>query len=251
MKNRWTRAAAPALLLTAAAVLAACDDAGDPTAPSDSTVNVSANPQTVIVPTNGVGFSTITATVRSKNGTLLDNQEVTFSTTGGDLDPPADTFLTTDDLGQARSKLGTATSVTVTARSGNITGTTQVQTVPGNLATFILNVVPAILEDCTTDLNVIVEVFETDGDPAPGVLVIFGTTGEMNGSFTPGQINSDINGLALSTFEPNSTLCQQQCTSASADPNTNRDGICDFFITAQDRTNTFSAPPFRIIDNVQ
>ena len=58
----------------------ACESDSDPTAPADSVITVDANPQTVVVPGGGQGFTTITATLRSKNGTRLPDQEVSFST---------------------------------------------------------------------------------------------------------------------------------------------------------------------------
>lgn len=251
MRSVRTWAAAAALLLAAFLGLAACDNEGDPTAPADSTITVSANPQTVIVPSGGgSGATTIIATLRAKNGARLPDQEVTFSTTAGTLDPPAETGLTTDDQGQASSILITSSAATVTARSGSITGTTQVQTAPGDLASFVLNVDPSELTSCQDQLNIEVDVRTTSGDPAPGILVIFGTSGELTGTFNPTQTNSNASGLATSVFTPSATVCQQQCTSAGADPNANRDGNCTLFIEADDLTGSFSAPPFPINESI-
>ena len=187
--------------------------------------------------------------LRSKNGTRLPNQEISFTTTAGTLDPPADTFLETDDDGQAASILITGSSATVTARSGSITGTTQVQTAPGDLAQFVLNVTPDFLSSCLDQLDVVVEVNTTTGDPAPGVLVIFSTSGELSGSFNPTQTNSDAAGLATATFSPNTNSCQSQCTS-TGDPNAPTPGDCTFFIEASDLTHTFDAVPFQIDDEI-
>ncbi|HKY31437.1 MAG TPA: hypothetical protein VJV23_02790 [Candidatus Polarisedimenticolia bacterium] len=237
---------AAAMVLAIGLALTACESEGDPTAPADSMIIVDADPQTVIVPSGGgVGATVITATLRSKNGTRLEGQEISFSTTAGTLDPPPGTFLTTDDQGQATSLLTTGTSATVTARSGSITGMTTVQTAPGDLATFILNVDPTVLTSCLDQLDILVNVNTTSGDPAPGVLVIFGTTGELTGTFNPTQVSSDENGEAASVFSPDQTICQQHCTAAAADPNTMppRDGSCTLSITAEDVTDTFSAVP--------
>lgn len=251
MRSARTWAAAAALLLAAGLGLAACENEGDPVAPADSTLTVDANPQTVIVPSGGgSGATEIIATLRSKNGTRLPDQEVFFSTTSGTLDPPAGTGLTTDDQGQASSILITSTAATVTARSGSITGTTQVQTAPGDLATFVLNVDPTELTSCQDQLDLEVDVRTTSGDPAPGILVIFDTAGELTGTFNPTQTNSDATGKATSVFTPSATVCQQQCTSAGIDPNANRDGNCTLFILADDVTLSFSAPPFPINESI-
>jgi hypothetical protein len=249
-----TWAAAAALLAAAVLGLAACEDDGDPLAPADSTITVSANPQTVIIPSGGgAGVTEVVATLRSKNGTRLPDQEITFSTTAGTLDPPAESSLTTDDQGQATSTLITSSAATVTARSGSITGTTQVQTATGNLTTFILNVDPTELTSCQDTLDIEVEVNTSSGDPAPGILVQFETSGELTGTFNPQQTNSGTDGLATSIFTPSATVCQQECTSAGADPNSSggaRNGICTLFIHANDLTGSFSAPPVQIDESI-
>src|SRR5437867_775472 len=59
----------------------------DPTAPEGSMFTVSANPQTVVSQGGLPGRTTVTATLRGKNGTRLPDQEVAFSTTSGVLTP--------------------------------------------------------------------------------------------------------------------------------------------------------------------
>jgi hypothetical protein len=251
MRRARTGTAAAVLILAAAVWLSACENEGDPVAPADSTITVSANPQTVIVPTGGGSGSTeVIATLRSKNGTRLEGQEVSFSTTAGTLDPPADTDLETDSQGQARSILVTSSAATVTARSGSITGQTQIQTAPGDLATFVLNVDPTELTSCQDQLDISVDVRTNTGDPAPGILVIFSASGELSGTFNPAQVNSNASGKATSVFTPSGTVCQQQCTSAGADPNNNRDGVCTLFIHAEDVTDTFSASPVQVTESI-
>src|SRR5882672_7545922 len=88
--NKSRVSGAAALLVAAVFGIAACNNS-DPTAPADSTMTVSANPQTVVVPSVGDGQAQITATIRSKNGNRLPDQEVTFSTSAGRLDPAAET----------------------------------------------------------------------------------------------------------------------------------------------------------------
>jgi len=249
MRRAAMRAAGAVLILAALVPALISCESSDPVAPADSTITVSANPQTVIVPSGGgAGATQITATLRSKNGTRLPNQEISFTTTAGTLDPPADTFLETDDDGQARSILITSSSATVTARSGSITGQTQVQTAPGDLAQFILNVSPDFLSSCNDQLEVEVQVRTTSGDPAPGVLVILSTSGGLTGSFNPTQTNSDAAGLVTAIYSPPND-CEQKC-SLVTDPNSPTGGDCTFFIEASDLTHTFDAVPFQIDDQI-
>ncbi len=136
------------LAVGAGLFLLACDNNSDPVAPADSTITVSANPQTVVVPSGGgAGAAEIVATLRSSNGTRLPDQEITFSSTAGFLDPPAETPIKSDSNGQATCILTTTSSATVMARSGSITGSTQIQTASGNISAIQLSVTPQTLDD--------------------------------------------------------------------------------------------------------
>jgi hypothetical protein len=231
---------------------AGCENNSDPTAPADSTITVSANPQTVVVPTGQQGTTEVTATLRSKNGTRLPDQEMTFSTTAGTLVPPAETPLVTDDQGQAKCSLVTTSSATITARSGSISGTTQIQTAPGDLAQFVLAVGPVQeLTSCNDQLTLTASVRTTTGDPVAGVLVIFDevSSSVLTGSFSPGtQRTTDVAGEAVVTWEPNQS-CETKCKAAGGDPNTM--GNCgDLSFIASDITGTFESFPVTVFENI-
>ncbi len=245
----WTVALMALALLPA---FAGCENNSDPTAPADSTITVSANPQTVVVPTGQQGTTEITATLRSKNGTRLPDQEITFSSTAGTLVPPAETALISDDQGQAKCSLVTTSSATITARSGGISGMTQIQTAPGDLAQFELLVAPVqVLTNCNDELTLTATVRTTTGDPVAGVLVIFDedSTTLLAGSFSPGtQRTTDVAGEAVVTWRPSQSQCESKCTDAG-DPNGTGDcGNLIFF--ASDITGTFESTGVDVIEAI-
>jgi adhesin/invasin len=250
---RTMKKAAAAACMVLAALSAGCEGEGDPAAPEGSTISVSANPQTVIVPVGGAGATEITATVRSANGTRLPDQEITFSTTAGSLDPPAETPLKSDSNGQAKCLLTTSSAATVTAASGSISDMTQIQTAPGDLATFIINVVPSFIVNCNDSVMATATVNTTMGTPVQGLLVIFdeGSTSEITGNFSPAaQVATDVNGMAVATWTPNGAQCAAQCMAATADPNTGTDGDCRITLIADDITSSFTSPPAMVQDNI-
>jgi len=242
-------AAACALGLALAAAAPGCESS-DPTAPADSVITVSADPQTVVVPSGGSGTATITARLRSKNGSPLPDQEMTFSTTQGTLDPPAESLLTTDDDGQALSVLTTSSPATVTARSGSISGTTQVNTAQGNLSQFLLNISPVQeLLACNDTLTFTAEVRTTAGDPVEDVLVCFieATANTIAGNFNPGdQEFTDSSGEATVTWTPGSQ-CNSRCT-AAGDPNGG--GVCSFFFSVDDCNGNFESQQEQVTDRI-
>jgi len=240
--------------LAAAGFLAGCENDSDPVAPEGTTITVSASPQTVIVPAGGLpGTSTITATLRSENGTRLPNQEITFFTSAGTLTPSAQTPLKTDSNGQAVSLLSTTTSATVTASSGSVEGSTQVQTAPGDLAPFILNVSPGTITACNQTLSLMATVVTTSGDPVSGVLVIFDETSDSNlvGDFINGsQVLTDAQGVAATTWTPSPSVCSSQCQVAAGDPNNPYGlGVCILRFFAQDSGGNFPSTNVTINDN--
>src|SRR4029453_15761745 len=101
MTRTSVRLASGLLLAVLAFATGACDDDTDPVAPADSVITVDANPQTVVVPPGSQGKTTTTATLRSKNGTRLPDQEMAFSTSSGSFDGSFDNPTTTDDQGEA------------------------------------------------------------------------------------------------------------------------------------------------------
>lgn len=238
--------------LAIAGMVLACNRS-DPTAPTDSTITVSANPQTVVLdPTdpNHEGTTTITATVRSKNGTRLPDQEVTFSTTNGSLAPPAETPIITNTDGQASCELSTPTSATVTARSGSITGSTQVTTVTGNIGSFNLSVIPQSIGTCNDVLDLEVTVLDTNGDPLENVSVEFKLQGgsKLTGTFRPPSGVTNPSGILSATWTPDSTVCSSSCTDVG-DPN--GPGICsDLFFVACTSSCSIQSNTVRVTEDV-
>src|SRR5436190_12729224 len=129
MRSRTTILAA-ALITLGLGALAGCDKT-DPTAPDNSTVNVTANPASLNLGTGETGHSNITAVVEDSTGRPLSGIRVRFDTTSGTLANGAEGVTTnsngvaTDVLTlrfgdadasvSARASGATSDSVTVTA----------------------------------------------------------------------------------------------------------------------------------------
>jgi len=242
--DAFRRAAAACAAVCALWLLAACESS-DPVAPEGSTITVSANPQTVITPGGLPGAAEITAIVRGENGTRFPGQEVTFDSSAGTLNPVGGTIVLTDDDGVSSCTLTTTSATTITARSGVITGTTQVQTSPADLSTFVLDVLPdTTLDSCNDIFELTATVRDTMGVGVQGVLVIFEQFNlplAYNGDFIPssGQVTSNANGEAKVMWRPGSE-CTTHCVS----------GICEVELTATDITDAFRSNPVTLTDNI-
>jgi len=149
-----------AVLAAALLVMANCEK-GDRIAPEGATIDLAANPSTVVVGENtfsdgcpvacsdvlGIskcGISEIVATVSSTVGVPLPDQDVRFTNTAGLLytgalvdcqtgeflnpQPVANLPIRTDSYGNAHVKLVTSSTTTVDARSGKATGSLSLQT---------------------------------------------------------------------------------------------------------------------------
>jgi hypothetical protein len=203
-----------------------------------------------VVPAGTNGAAEITAVLRSKNGTRLPDQEVTFSSSAGSLDPPAETAILTDDDGVAQCTLITNNNTTITARSGSVTATTQVQTTSADLSPFLLDISPTDTLDTCSDppLTLTATVTDVNGQPVSGVLVIFNEVSPSNheGQFTPtsGQTTSNSQGLATVTWRPGPT-CSDDCSTTGGGI-----GDCIIFITARDVTGDFESIEVEIVDNI-
>lgn len=245
-------AIAAAALVLAAACLVACESS-DPVAPEGSTITVSASPQTIPVPSGGgTGTSKITAVVRGKNGTRLPDQEVTFTTSAGTLDPAAQTILTTNDDGVAKSVLTTTATSTVTAFSGSITGNTTVNIVTGDLANITLSADVQTLSTCSDEVELTANAADPNGDGVQGVAINFRKTvpsgfNELKGSINPTQPRTDSFGDAVAIFTPDQNSCTSRCS--ASDPNAPNGGACRVDITAADITGTFVSGPVVIDEN--
>jgi len=234
--------------------LAGCES-GDPTAPADSTIRVSASPQTVIVDPNGPpGASRITATLRSKNGTRLPDQEIVFETTAGNLFevvngtlvPLLSRPLETDDDGIAECILTTRQSATVTALSGSIMGTTQIQTASGEISSITLTVSATEIFDCGEDIELTATVRTSTGDPVSGVSVRFFSSDPPAthlGGFFPTSVVSDALGMATTTWRPGST-CVDDCSES------NGMGPCTIAFQAEDLTGSIQSFVEQVDDQI-
>jgi len=215
----------------------------DPTAPEGSTVTVSANPQNVT--SNGVidGRTTITATVRGKNGTRLPDQELLFSTTQGNLTPPAQTPIITDSRGQAKSFLDTHANATVTATSGTITGTTVVS-VARSPFQLVISLDSLDLTSCSDSVTITVTATDPNGDPVDNITLVFkqldppAGDNKLTGNFVPPQVKTgDVAagfqpGEAETIFTPDSN-CPKNCDT-TFDPNAPNMGMCVVVLQASD-----------------
>jgi len=129
-------------IVALAAVIAGCEDAMDPVAPSDGKIGLTAQPTVITLDPNGqfparddtgqlVGTSNISALVTNKNGLPMQNVAVLFSTSGGTLRTAIPNPVYTDPNGFAANLLTVKESdavdksgnLTVNAQSGLATGT--------------------------------------------------------------------------------------------------------------------------------
>jgi hypothetical protein len=245
-----------ACLLSAGLVVLVTCTRSDPVAPDGSLITVTANPQTVVSQGGLAGRTKIIATLRSKNGTRLPDQEVTFSTTAGTLVPQAQTPILSDSQGQASSFLDTTTSATVTAFSGSIMGTTTVNVVTGNLSSISIDsVTPSSVSTCNDMLTVAVSATDPNGDGVANVTIVFTTTAIagtslFQGGFSPSQPRTDATGVATTVFTINQTFCNQSC-SPSSDPNAPNAGHCGIQITAKDVSGAFVSQPVQVTSSIQ
>jgi hypothetical protein len=231
--------------IAALGAMALSCESSDPTAPQGSTITVTADPQTVASGTD----STITATVRSSNGTRLPDQEVIFSTTRGNLTPPAQSSQLTDSNGQVTSLLSTSVTATVTATSGTTSGSTTVNFVNCDLQTIIVNLSEQVISDCSPDPKVVVFVTARDsaGAVCEGLAVsitadppVSGAT-HLLGSLSPTQGVTDSGGLITAKFTPDASQCQNDCSGGQ---------VCEVDFVAEDRGGSIQSVPVTLTASV-
>jgi hypothetical protein len=161
--------AASLVLLTLAA---ACGKA-NPVAPSGSTLTLHVNPTIIPSPR---GSATATATLIRPNGTPDNGAQVQFTTTLGSFNPAT---ATTKSDGNAVSTLtgnGIPGTAKVTAFSGGVMSTELDVAIGSSVKTIILQAVPANVPASGGTVQLVALVRDSDGQPAPGVLVDFTTT---------------------------------------------------------------------------
>jgi hypothetical protein len=249
------------LLAFAVALTASCRGA-DQVAPEGFTINVAANPATIVL-VNGSGTSDVVATVSSAVGVPQKDIDVRFSASAGQLtippgsQPAANIPIRTDNLGNAHVVLTTNTTTTVTARSGTATGTLSLTTVNGNLNTISINqdttsagcLSSTDFGTCSDVICVTAQATDVNGVGIGGVLIVFSLVNSTstNGkgfavSFTPqSQVTTDSGGNASTSFKISSNTCVN-CTTPDS---------CDGFIQAALTGGAFAtATPLHFTANI-
>ncbi len=251
MSSVFVKAALAASLLAGGALFfPACEDS-DPTAPQGSTITVSASPSTV----GPNEDSTIKAILRSGSGTRLPDQEVTFNTNAGRLDPPAQTPILTDDNGVAVSVLMDLTrTATVEAQSGTVAGSVTVTFQTCNVSEILLNIVPQNIGSCTgpqAEVEVTATVLDSQGIRCTGTPVVFNVDHPssglnfLSGTIIPQQGVTDANGELQATFTPG-VACGTDCVATG--PN---GGACEADFTATDTSGNVVSPVVTLSETIQ
>lgn len=237
-----------ALALFLLVVVAACESS-DKIPPEGSTMTVAANPATIplaatqdcvdLLGVTNCGTAGIVATVASKIGVPLPDQDVRFSSTAGRLflgspSSPIDAAnipISTDKFGNATVNLITSTTATVTAKSGAASGTLTISTVSGNLSSITLNLDTTStgcnpsesLQSCSQTLCYVAKAVDGTGKGIQGIVLNFQLQNnifngnELKGTFVNSAVTTDANGQAPSQFTPDGGTCPTNC-SASANP---------------------------------
>jgi adhesin/invasin len=168
------------------------------TVDTPTTILVGATPSSVPI---GGGTVTVTALVLGAGGNKLSNVSINFSTTAGNLSP---TFSTTDENGEARVELTTTTTATVTARAGNVSGST---TVPVSGATtappasVLLSANPSSVPSSGGTVTLTATVLDANSNRVGNVAVSFSTTA---GTLSTTAVLTDANGEARVTLTTSS-----------------------------------------------
>ena len=178
------------------------------------------------------------------------------------MDPPSvqavsNLPIPTDQFGNARVGLLTATTATVEARSGTAIKTLTFNTVQGNLSSIILNIdqtdptcSSSNITLCSQSVCFIVTAFDTSNDPLPGVQIEFQLQSNdfngnvLNGQFVPSQDLTDSNGQITTVFTPDST-CPAQCASSQGG------GPCQAEVIARTIGGGFVSLPVTITTTIQ
>ncbi len=269
LTRRYSQWAAAGLLLAA---VVACVDS-DRIPPKGSPITVAANPATIPLASGSecisllnvatCGTSQVVATVASELGVPLPDQDVRFSSTAGrlftgSLSSPIDAAnipIATDDFGNATVNLITSTTTTVTAKSGQNSGTLSISTVAGNLSTLLLNndntstgctTSSFTVTSCSQTICVEVEALDASGNGVAGVVILFklqknvSGSNTFNGQFTPSQATTDSNGKAIAQFTPDTT-CAAQCGGGKS---------CQAEMIATTQGGNFQSSPQQLLINI-
>jgi len=205
-------ATAGALLLAAAA----CQDS-ETIAPDGSTISLTANPAQVIL-VGGIQDNPVTvlATVRNSIGVPLPGQDVRFTTTYGQLAPPAGTPVSTDDIGNATSVLTLATSgPQITATSGKATASLTLNSGTSQIAFITLDPNSVDLVSCGDTFDYTAKAVGSTGTGVANVTIEFHFidtgAGFVSGIFQPSIGTTDANGELTTTLNIDDNVCGDQC----------------------------------------
>jgi len=243
-KSMLRRTACLGLPVPAAAlliILASCHR-GDQIAPEGATIDLGATPTTIVKLDNpdclvalGVsrcGTADILATISSSVGVPLPDQDVRFTNSAGLLftgslgnpQPASNIPIRTDSSGTAHVTLAASTTTTtVTAHSGKAAGTLTLNAIDGNIGSINLETDTTTCPGTTTDITscsqslcLMVTVLDDKSMPLPNLTIVFrlenntsGTT-TFKGTFDLAQPLTDSDGIARTTFTPDSS-CPMQC----------------------------------------
>ena len=229
--------------------LIGCEES-DVVPPAGSSVELSASPATLVATGSQIPETELSARVTNSIGVSLPGQTVVFVTSEGVLIPEALTPVETNQNGVARSTLRTVQTATVDVVSGTATDTVTISVLTGNIQTILLNG-DTTLSDCSLILRYDARVLDTNGDPIPGVTLVFelrdstgtpGSTGDWAGTFTPAQAVTDSNGEVTDVrLIPDVNDCLDKCANSQS---------CKATVVVSDQTGLFFSPPLIILDAV-
>ncbi|MBZ0114298.1 MAG: hypothetical protein K8J08_17685 [Thermoanaerobaculia bacterium] len=191
----------PALLALAMLGLVAlsCGE-GTPIAPSSAVLTISANPTEIGL--DGISVLSISA-VRSTGVPVNPGTEIVLTTTLGSVP----TIVTTDDRGLALAHLAggrQSGSATITAASGGATAVTTTVEIGDNPTSLNLTANPTRFSFSGGRVRLSLAVLGADGQPLPGVSVLFSSTaGRLDSGGSLKHTNAD--GQAADTLRLSST----------------------------------------------
>jgi hypothetical protein len=187
------------VLLLAVLLMAACEDS-DLTTPSDGSIVLNANPQTLVIdPTQGQssGTSDIQATVFDSNGNPLDGVTVTFSTTSGTL---SNTKAKTDSNGIASVTLTVGTNdpnaIVVNAQSSSVSAQVTIEKIVVGNQPPTAGVVPSPASGALVDEPVLFDgsfSSDPDGDPLTCFQWTFDSSNDTYDEIVQGPGASGVN----------------------------------------------------------
>jgi hypothetical protein len=199
MKAQLKTAAALVVLALVVVAMTACEDS-DLTAPSDASMLLTGNPQTLVLdPLQGQtqGTIDIQATVFSSGGSALDGVTVLFSTTAGVLSA---TQAETDSSGIARVSVGLTVNdpaaVVITAQSSSVSEQVTLEVITIGNAAPTAGVVPSPASSALVNQPVLFDgsfSSDPDGDPLTCFQWTFDSSDDTYDEIVQGVAASGVN----------------------------------------------------------